>query len=354
MFFLVIRGLIGWNEVMADIEPGEDYIEIEATGSQFLWYLRYPGNDGALGARDFHLINGINPLGQDWEDPKNLDDLHPTDLVLPVNKKVRVRITSRDVLHNFYLPHFRVKMDAVPGIPTYFIFTPKVTTEEYRENLRKNGKYDFPYDSENPDSNPYWKEFNYELACAELCGASHFSMKKIVKIVTQEEYDEWLTTQQPYYLSTVRGTDEDPYRDQLLDIEIKERREEFTASVESALAATDVSDKVVRLKYVEFETSSSQLTANCKYQLSTLINIMNQYPNMIIDLLGHTDNTGDFDANMVLSQERADGVASYLAERGIEESRMNSQGFGQTRPVDSNDTESGRQNNRRTEIRINN
>jgi cytochrome c oxidase subunit 2 len=60
----------------------------------------------------------------DWQDERSLDDFLPNELVLPVNKKVRVRITSRDVLHNFYLPHFRLKMDAVPGMPTYFVFTP--------------------------------------------------------------------------------------------------------------------------------------------------------------------------------------------------------------------------------------
>ena len=82
---------------MADISPDEDYIEVEATGYQFAWVLRYPGDDGKLGTRDFRLIDGTNPLGQDWTDEKNIDDFHPNELVLPVNKKVRVRITARDV-----------------------------------------------------------------------------------------------------------------------------------------------------------------------------------------------------------------------------------------------------------------
>ena len=86
--------------------------------SKFLWTLRYPGDDGVLGEKNFRLITGANNLGQDWNDKKNLDDFKPADLVLPVGKKVRVRITAKDVLHNFYLPHFRVKMDAIPGLPT--------------------------------------------------------------------------------------------------------------------------------------------------------------------------------------------------------------------------------------------
>ena len=94
MFILVIGGLIVWNDVMADVDPNEDYLEIEATGMQFNWVIRYPGRDGAIGTKNFRLITGLNPLGQDWSDTKNLDDLHVSEIVLPRGKKVRVRITS--------------------------------------------------------------------------------------------------------------------------------------------------------------------------------------------------------------------------------------------------------------------
>ena len=124
MAILVVRGLNAWNTVMADVKEGEDYIEIEATGQQFNWIMRYPGADGKLGTRDYKLTTANNQLGQDFKDSKNWDDILPgQELYLPVGKKVRVRITAKDVLHNFYLPHFRVKMDAVPGMPTYFVFT---------------------------------------------------------------------------------------------------------------------------------------------------------------------------------------------------------------------------------------
>src|SRR5690625_6721700 len=76
-------------------------------GMQFNWIFRYPGEDGKLGARDFREITGSNPIGQIWTDPKNLDDLQPSDMVLPKGQKVRVRILSRDVLHSFFLPQDR-------------------------------------------------------------------------------------------------------------------------------------------------------------------------------------------------------------------------------------------------------
>lgn len=214
MTFLVVSGLIAWNDIMGDVQEGEDYIEIEATGYQFGWEIRYPGPDGLLGKKDYRLITATNSLGQDWSDPKNFDDLKVDEIVLPVGKKVRVRITSKDVLHNFYLPHFRVKMDAVPGMPTYFVFTPSKTTNEYREALRMYPEYQIPTYEEEPDGERLWESFNYELACAELCGSGHYSMRRLVRIVSEEEYEDWLAEQNSFYESSIKGTDRDIDREE--------------------------------------------------------------------------------------------------------------------------------------------
>lgn len=352
MTFLVIGGLDAWNEVMADVGPDEEYIEIEATGYQFAWHLRYPGPDGKLGTRDFRKIDGTNPLGQVWTDEKNWDDIHPNEIVLPVNKKVRVRITARDVLHNLYMPHFRVKMDAVPGMPTYFVFTPTKTTEEYRQMLKDVPEYQQPYDPNDPESPALWEAFEYELACAELCGSGHFSMRRLVKIVSEDEYEAWLSQQSSYYLSSIRGKDSDPLKEELLDFEIKDRSQEFSDSVEKALSATSDSAKVIRFNYVTFAPGSATLAGFSTYELDNLVNAMNKYPNMTVELAGHTDNTGDPVENVTLSQSRAQTVYDYLVSRGVDASRLTAAGYGQNRPVDSNDTEAGRANNRRTEFRI--
>jgi cytochrome c oxidase subunit II len=235
MTFLVVGGLDAWNEVMADIGPDEEFIEIEGTGYQFAWHLRYPGPDGKLGARDYKMISAKNPLGQVWSDEKNHDDFHPSEIVLPVGKKVRVRITSRDVLHNFYLPHFRVKMDAVPGMPTYFVFTPKTTTEEYRQKLGaldENGQPKYPEwhepsDPEDPESPPKYETFNFELACAELCGSGHYSMRRQVRIVSEAEYENWLSEQQSYYEATIKGTEDDPFAEAVTEEENAEEGSEM-------------------------------------------------------------------------------------------------------------------------------
>ncbi|MEM6318871.1 MAG: OmpA family protein [Bacteroidota bacterium] len=362
MFYLVSDGLVTWNKVMADVPAdavvGEDYIEIHAQGMQFAWNLRYPGPDGVLGATNYRMIDGTNPIGQDWNDVENLDDFHPSEIVLPVGKPVRVRITARDVLHNFYLPHFRVKMDAVPGMPTYFVFTPKTTTEEYRQrlgSLDKDGnplypEWHLPYDEEDPDGPKRWEAFNYELACAELCGKGHFSMKREVKIVSEEEYEEWLDKQTSYYLSTIRSTDADPFKGKLLDTEVEARKAEFDGTLQKALSSE--TDKIIRLKYVNFKTGSATLTPLSTYELDNIVAAMKQYPNLAIEVAGHTDSTGDLESNVALSEARATTVAEYLKKNGVDDNRFRSAGYGPSKPVDTNETEDGRAKNRRTEFEI--
>jgi len=253
MTFLVVGGLQAWNNIMLDLpedavsvvlpEKDGEYLEIEATGSQFLWYLRYPGRDGKIGTKYFTQINSSNQLGQTWTDEKNMDDFMTTEIVLPVGKPVRVRITARDVLHNFYIRDMRVKTDAVPGMPTYFNFTPTVTTDSMRRRLSQEPEWQVA--DKNDDTKQRWEMFHYELACAELCGNGHYSMRNLVKIVSEEEYLEWLDEQEggkleevvdtvnggettytyvpgsvkSQYFSKIHNTDNDPLKGKTADLE---------------------------------------------------------------------------------------------------------------------------------------
>jgi len=117
------------------------------------------------------------------------DDPMPSEIHVPVNNVVSLKITALDVLHNFDIPHMDVKMDAVPGMPTSFKFTPLVTTADKRVELSDNPVWQ---NIKEGDELPRWKTFNYEVACAELCGSGHSSMKYILIIDTQEDYDNWV------------------------------------------------------------------------------------------------------------------------------------------------------------------
>jgi cytochrome c oxidase subunit 2 len=273
MTFLVVGGLRAWNDAMADISEkevaGSDYIEIEATGMQFAWLLRYPGRDNKLGTKHFTKITGTNPLGQDWTDSKNIDDFHPGEIVLPVGKKVRVRINSRDVLHNFYLPQFRVKMDAVPGMPTYFVFTPTVTSDSMRTRYRKYPHWNIP--DKKDETKKRYEVFEYELACSELCGRGHYSMRRVLKVVTQEEYENWFDEQEKtsHYLSNFYKDDSSAVKTKADEfVKILENKEKVKATLK---ALTDLAAKASDADRSKYDQAISDVKKSLSVVRKTLI-----------------------------------------------------------------------------------
>ncbi|MBX2922023.1 MAG: cytochrome c oxidase subunit II [Chitinophagaceae bacterium] len=177
---LVSFGLYYWYRITGDAP--KDAMEVEITGHQFGWEYRYPGKDSVLGRQNFKLVDAAksNPLGQDWSDVANRDDLHPSELHLVKGKPVRLIIRSQDVIHDVGLAHFRLKMDAVPGTPTTLWFTPQYTTEEMKK-ITKN------------------ENFVYEISCDQMCGSGHYSMKGTIVVETQEEFNKWIASQKPQY-----------------------------------------------------------------------------------------------------------------------------------------------------------
>jgi cytochrome c oxidase subunit 2 len=108
-----------------------------------------------------------NPIGLDPKDPNGKDDIILlNDIHLPVNRPARIRLRSKDVIHSFYVPDFRVRQDAVPGMTIDIWFVPTQT-----------GKF--------------------ELACSQLCGFGHYSMRGLVTVVSEDDFDKWLKEQVP-------------------------------------------------------------------------------------------------------------------------------------------------------------
>jgi cytochrome c oxidase subunit 2 len=184
---LVVFGFLSWrkitNTVDAKGEPAS--LNVDVTGHQFAWEIRYPGRDGKLGMKNYKLITGTNKLGVSYQDRYSFDDIAADTLMLPVNKSVRLNIIAQDVIHSVYMPNFRVQINAVPGLPTYFKFTPTKTTAEMRAEL------------DQPD-------FNYRLYCNKICGGSHYNMQKLVVVVSQAEYQNWLARQKPYLSDQIK------------------------------------------------------------------------------------------------------------------------------------------------------
>jgi len=233
LMVLISYGLSVWGKIVnQDIS---DAMVIEVYAKQFGWSARYSGDDNILGNADVRFVGGRNELGvittstkesqiQDLDDKilnlktkkensnnsaeKKLltkrinkfekkkkiintyyittpeakliaaqDDIVTKELHLPVGKKVLFRFRSQDVIHSAYLPHFRVQMNCVPGTTTQFAFTPTVTSDNMRKELG--------------DEN-----FEYVLLCNKICGNAHYNMQMKVVVETEEEYNEWLDSQQ--------------------------------------------------------------------------------------------------------------------------------------------------------------
>lgn len=187
---LVGFGIFYWFKITGPAP--KDSMVVEVVGKQYGWEFRYPGADGILGKKYFKKVDAANnnPVGQLWEDPANHDDVYvEQEMHLVVGKPVQLVIGAKDVIHDVGLVHFRMKMDAVPGTPTTMWFTPKFTTKEMKVK------------TSNPD-------FVYEISCDQLCGKGHWSMRGIIVVETQEEFDAWLASKKPQYL--VANPDNDP------------------------------------------------------------------------------------------------------------------------------------------------
>ena len=164
-----------WAARVDHVPPESEALVVQVTGEQFAWNVHYAGPDGKFGRTDIKLIDlQSNPLGLDRSDPAGKDDVTTLNqLYLPANKPIIVKLRSKDVIHSFNVPEMRVKQDAVPGFTIPIWFVPNVTTAEMRTRTGN-------------------AEFQYEIACAQLCGLGHYRMRAFVTVLNQDEFTKWL------------------------------------------------------------------------------------------------------------------------------------------------------------------
>ncbi|HSR49851.1 MAG TPA: hypothetical protein VLV83_03425 [Acidobacteriota bacterium] len=164
-----------WAERVNDFPSEEDAVVVRVVGEQFAWNIHYPGEDGVFGRTDIGLIDvESNPLGLDTDDPYAKDDVVSLNqLHLPVDQPVLIYLSSKDVIHSFNLPHHRVKQDAIPGLSIPVWFVPTVTNADMAQRLGQ-------------------ESFQFEIACAQLCGLGHYRMRGFLTVETQEEFEAWL------------------------------------------------------------------------------------------------------------------------------------------------------------------
>ncbi|KFC70761.1 cytochrome c oxidase subunit II [Bosea sp. LC85] len=163
---MLAPGLVVWNQF---VTVPADATTVEIVGQQWQWSYRLPGADGRLGASDVTLVSAENPLGLDPKDARGQDDviIQGDQLHLLLDKPVKVLLRSLDVVHDFYVPEFRAKMDMIPGSVTYYWFTPTRTG-------------------------------TFEALCAELCSTGHTYMRGGVVVEPESEYRAWLQQQKTF------------------------------------------------------------------------------------------------------------------------------------------------------------
>ena len=169
---MLAPGLVVYGDF---VHPPKDAMLMEAVGQQWRWMYRFPGKDGKLGTSDVSHVNFKNPLGIDPDDPFGQDDyvINSNAVHLPKDQPVKFLLRSKDVLHDFYVPQFRAKMDLIPGTVSYFWATPT-------------------------------KVGNYEILCAEYCGVGHYNMRGMVHVDEAADFERWLR-QQPTFADTLSG-----------------------------------------------------------------------------------------------------------------------------------------------------
>lgn len=180
---MLAPGLFVWGDF---VNVPEDAHEVEAVGQQWHWTYRFPGDDGEFGTVDARFYSNDNPFGMDPDDPRGLDDVlvDSPEVHLPVDKPVKLLLRSKDVLHNFTVAQFRVKMDLVPGLVSHMWLTPTRTGD-------------------------------FEVLCEELCGIGHHTMRGMVVVDEQRDFETWLANQ-PTYGEWRRRPPGDPQRGQQL------------------------------------------------------------------------------------------------------------------------------------------
>jgi cytochrome c oxidase subunit 2 len=161
---LTIQAEILWAEIRyTGADPAA--LQVEATGMQFAWYFRYPGEDARFGRTEPKLIapGEGNPVGIDPADEAGRDDFVASELVLPVGRPVDLRLHAVDVIHGFAVPEMRLKQNAVPGQTVHLHFTPTTVG-------------------------------TYAILCTQLCGSGHYRMQANLRVVSPEEYEKWLAS----------------------------------------------------------------------------------------------------------------------------------------------------------------
>ena len=183
-----------WADRVTDVPAPSESVHLRVIGQQFAWNIHYPGPDGKFGSTRTNLVDEQdNPIGLDRSSDNAADDFYTVNQFhIPVNQKIRVDLTSKDVIHSFTLPELRVKQDAIPGMTIPVHFQATMTSEEFLKTTVGTAR----------------EGRGLEVTCAQLCGLGHYRMRGFFTVHDDEGYQAWLDVQAEY-LEEETGDDDD-------------------------------------------------------------------------------------------------------------------------------------------------
>lgn len=303
MLFVALYSKSVWQDMKINTPSEDKALVVEIKPRQFQWDIAYAGADGKFDTPD---------------DIKTVNQLN-----VPAGKDILLKLSAQDVIHSFFIPEFRMKQDAVPGMLTTFWFNCP-------------------------------KPVNLEIACAELCGIGHGRMRGYLKVMDQAKYDEWYKSEVDKMAKSLTPAAAEP---QAAPTNSETPKADTAKAVvaEVAVPSIEAIDKVaagekITLQGITFASGSDKISPSSEKVLNNVYDAIKDNSGEVIEIQGFSDNSGNKDKNVALSEKRAKAVMNWLIKKGISSNSVTAKGYGPENPVADNSTAEGREKNRRIEF----
>ncbi|QQS67475.1 MAG: cytochrome c oxidase subunit II [Chlorobiota bacterium] len=279
--------------------PSEDKsLVINVKPRQFQWDITYSGEDGK-----FDTPDDINTVNQ----------LH-----VPAGKDVLLKLTAQDVIHSFFIPEFRMKQDALPGMLTRYWFNCP-------------------------------KPVNLEIACAELCGLGHGRMRGYLTVMESSEFDKWYMAEKAKVAKTLTPTSSTTTDTSKISETKNSTNSTIVVPTTEEISKVEVGGKIT-LNGITFASGSDKISVSSEIVLNNVYDALKEKKEEVVQIQGFSDNSGNKNTNLLLSEKRANAVMIWLVKKGIDKKNLTSKGYGPENPIADNATAEGREKNRRIEF----
>ena len=279
--------------------PSEDKsLVINVKPRQFQWDITYSGEDGK-----FDTPDDINTVNQ----------LH-----VPAGKDVLLKLTAQDVIHSFFIPEFRMKQDALPGMLTRYWFNCP-------------------------------KPVNLEIACAELCGLGHGRMRGYLTVMESSEFDKWYMAEKAKVAKTLTPTSSTTTDTSKISETKNSTNSTIVVPTTEEISKVEVGGKIT-LNGITFASGSDKISVSSEIVLNNVYDALKEKKEEVVQIQGFSDNSGNKNTNLLLSEKRANAVMIWLVKKGIDKKNLTSNGYGPENPIADNATAEGREKNRRIEF----